>query len=79
MTDRIVDGCSSVEDQQVYWVDRDKSFAQMVGQRVARVTMRRTLNTETGSKKKPWPNLIRGACRARAFVLGCNTVAGRPG
>lgn len=34
------------------------------------------LNTGIGNKRKPWPDLVGGACRARIFVLGFNIIVG---
>lgn len=50
----------------------------MAYQRVAKVVVTQVLNIETGSERKLWPDLVREGCRERAFVLGCNTVMGRP-
>lgn len=75
----MVKGYTGIEDHQVYWVGRGQSFARMGSQRVARVAVIQTLDTKICSKRKPWPNLVRVVCRARAFVSGFNIVAGRPG
>lgn len=74
-TDGMVEGCSGIEDQQVYWVNQSQSFACIVGQRVLKVIVRQAFNTEIGSKRKLWPDLVKRACRVRAFVLGYNIVA----
>ena len=41
--------------------------------------MRRVLDTRIGNRRKPWTDLIREACRVRAFEPGCDTVMGHPG
>ena len=52
--------------------------SQSLTRRAAKAAMRRVLDTEIGNKKKPWIDLVKRACRVRAFVPGCNTVVGRP-
>ena len=57
--------------QQAGWA-RDQSSAQS-GARAAVIW---ALDTGNGNKRKPRPDLVGGACRAKAFPLGCNIIVG---
>ena len=63
--------CTGVEVQQAGWV-RDQSSAWS-GARAAVIW---ALDIGNDNEKKPWPDLVGGACRARAFASGCNIVVG---
>ena len=63
--------CTGVEVQQAGWA-RDQSFARSV----ARAAVIWALDTGIGNERKPRLDLVGGAYRATAFVLGCNIVLG---
>ena len=63
--------CTSVEVQQVGWA-HDQSFARS-GTRAAVIW---ALDTRIRNERKPRPESVGGACRARAFASGCNIVVG---
>lgn len=46
--------------------------------RVAKVAIKRVLNSEIGNKKKPRTDLVKGTCRMITFMPGCNIAVGRP-
>ena len=52
---------------------------QSLAQRAAKPAVRGVLGTGVGNERKPWIDLVKGACRVRIFVPDCNTVVGRPG
>lgn len=60
-------------------VARGQSPARGVGWRVAKAAVTGVCDAGIGNKKRLQTDLVRGACRVRAFVLGCNTVGFRPG
>lgn len=42
------------------------------------MAIRWALNIETDNKRKPRLDLVKEACRERAFILACNIITGRP-
>lgn len=42
--------------------------------RAAKLAARRVLNTGLNNKKKPQIDLVKGVCRVRTFIPGCNIV-----
>lgn len=60
---------TGVEVQQAGWAVRGQSFVR----RVAMVAMTGALNAGINNKKRLWLDLVRGVCRVRASVPGCNT------
>lgn len=60
---------TGVEVQQAGWVVQSQSFAR----RVAMVAVTGALDTGIGNEKRHRLDSVRGVCRVRASVPGCNT------
>ena len=68
MIDRMVEGCSDIEDQQVSWVSQDQSFAWTTNQRVANVAVTGVCCAGISNKKRIQIDLAKKICRMRAFM-----------
>lgn len=55
-----------------------RARSQSLTLRVAKVAVTWALNTQIDNERKLQPDLVKGACRVKAFASGCNTIVARP-